>query len=93
MAVKKYNTKCQHNQTLFYNANYKSVGRYIISYKKVCKNVTKKNKKKYFFASSRRNKNISVGVVVQNALTDAVVANVAIKPRGNKLAQDVFKMY
>lgn len=91
MAVKKCNIKCQHNQALFCNANYKSVGRYIISYKKVCKNVTKKNKKKYFFASSRRNKNMSVDVVVQNALTDAIVANVAIKPRGNKLAQDVSK--
>ena len=91
MAVKKCNTKCQHKQTLFYNANYKSVGRYIISYKKVCKNVTKKNKKKYFFVSFRRNKNISVGTVVQNALTDAVVANVAIKPLGDKLAQDTYK--
>lgn len=91
MAVKKCNAKCQYNQALFCNANYKSVERYIISYKKVCKNVTKKNKKKYFFANCRYNKNVSVGVVVQNALTDAVVANVAIKPRGNNLAQDVSK--
>ena len=63
----------------------------VISYKKVCKNVTKKNKKKYFFVSFRRSKNVSVGAVVQNALIDAVVANVAIKPRGNNLIQDTYK--
>lgn len=91
MAVKKYNTKCQHNQTLFYNANYKTVEPYVISYKKVLQNVLKKNKKKYFFASLRRNKNASVGAVVQNALTDAVVANVAIYVLVNKLAKDTKK--
>lgn len=91
MAVKKCNTKCQHNKALFCNANYKSVGRYIISYKKVCKNVTKKNKKKYFFVSFRRNKNVSVGAVVQNALTDAVVADVASDVLGNKLVKDASK--
>lgn len=86
MAVKKYSIKCQHNQTLFCNANYKTVECYVISYKKVCQNVLKKNKKKYFFASFRRNKSVDMGVVVQNALTDAEVANVAIKPLGDKLA-------
>lgn len=91
MAIKKGNKKCQHNQALFCNANYKSVGRYIISYKKVCKNVTKKNKKKYFFVSFRRNKNVSVGIVVQNALAGAVVANVAVNPRGNNLVKDTSK--
>lgn len=91
MAVKKCNIKYQHNSTLYCNANYKSVERYVISYKKVCKNVTKKNKKKYFFVSFRRNKNINVGAVVQNALADAVGANVAINPLGDKLAQDTYK--
>lgn len=91
MAAKKLYIKCQHKQTLFYNANYKSVGRYIISYKKVCKNVTKKNKKKYFFVSFFQSKNVGVGAVVQNALTDAAVANVAIYVLVNKLAKDTKK--
>lgn len=91
MAVKKCNKKCQHKQTLFCNANYKTVEPYVISYKKVLQNVLKKNKKKYFFASFLRNKNVNVSVVVQNALTDAEVANVAIKPRGNNLVQDTYK--
>ena len=91
MAVKKFYTKCQHKQTLFCNANYKTVEPYVISYKKVCKNVLKKNKKKYFFASFFRSKNVSVGAVVQNALTDAEVANVAIYVLVNKLAKDTKK--
>lgn len=91
MAVKKFYIKCQHKQTLFCNANYKTVELYVISYKKVLQNVLKKNKKKYFFASLRHNKNASVGAVVQNALTDAVVANVAIYVLVNKLVKDTKK--
>lgn len=91
MAVKKCNIKCQHKQTLFCNANYKTVEPYVISYKKVLQNVLKKNKKKYFFASFRRNKSVDVDVVVQNALTDAEVANVAIYVLVNKLAKDTKK--
>jgi hypothetical protein len=54
-------------------------------------NVLKKDKKKYFFASFRRNKSVDVGIVVQNALTDAEVANVAIYVLVNKLAKDTKK--